>query len=67
MKNDTNINGYIYLTINWITGKKYIGQTNGNENSYIGSGRILLKAIKKYGKENFTKEIICSCNNREAQ
>lgn len=50
---------YIYLTTNKINGKKYIGQHHGElDDSYFGSGVIIAKAIKEYGKENFTKEIL---------
>jgi hypothetical protein len=31
---------------------------------YIGSGKLLLKAIKKYGKENFERQIIEKCNSK---
>jgi group I intron endonuclease len=48
----------IYKTTNLINGKIYIGQTNGNRKNYIGGGKILKTAIKKYGKENFKFEII---------
>ena len=57
---------YIYLTINKINGKKYIGQHKGEPNdSYLGSGTLLKRAIDKYGKENFEKEIICLCSSQE--
>ena len=50
---------YIYLTTNLINGKKYIGQHYGELNdSYLGSGVILTKALNEYGKENFAKEIL---------
>lgn len=54
---------YIYLTTNNINGKKYIGQHKGEPNdSYLGSGCNITKAILKYGKENFTKEILKICD-----
>jgi group I intron endonuclease len=48
--------GYIYLTINKINGKRYIGQHKSKDwdNNYIGSGVYLKRAIQKYGIENFT-------------
>lgn len=50
----------IYRTTNLINGKTYIGkhQTENPNDSYIGSGRALKAAIKKYGKENFKKEVL---------
>ncbi len=50
----------IYLTINSINFKKYIGkhETDDLNDGYIGSGKLLNKAIKKYGKENFTYRIV---------
>lgn len=57
---------YIYLTTNLINDKKYIGQHYGEINdTYIGSGNSLKKAILKYGKENFKKEILEICKNYE--
>jgi group I intron endonuclease len=53
---------YIYKTTNKLNGKIYIGlQTKPVEKTmdYLGSGVHLNNSIKKYGKENFTKEIIC--------
>jgi hypothetical protein len=51
----------IYKTTNLINGISYIGRDINNDASYLGSGSILKKAIKKYGKENFKKEIIEIC------
>lgn len=57
---------YIYLTTNLINNKKYIGQHFGElEDSYFGSGILIMKAINKYGKENFKKEILSICKNRQ--
>lgn len=55
----------IYKTINNINGKIYIGRDIHNNPKYLGSGRILKKAIKKYNIENFTKEIIGKYNTIE--
>lgn len=59
--------GFIYMTTNLINGKRYIGKHkyNGRENSYIGSGILLKKAIEKYGKENFKREILVECATYE--
>lgn len=57
---------YVYITTNLINGKQYIGQHKGTYNdSYLGSGTLITKAIKKYGKNNFTKEILAYCDSRE--
>jgi group I intron endonuclease len=49
----------IYKTINLINGKIYIGQHYTSvDDGYLGSGKYLLNAINKYGKENFKREIL---------
>jgi len=54
--------GFIYLTTNMINNKKYVGMCkNTHSKGYIGSGKILKASIKKYGKENFNREILEEC------
>ena len=53
--------GFIYLTTNKVNRRMYVGQRKysyGCE-KYLGSGRLLKKAIAKYGEENFDREILC--------
>ena len=60
----------IYKTVNLINGKIYIGQHEQTEgehfDTYLGSGTIITNAIKKYGKQNFKKEILEICDNKES-
>ena len=57
--------GFIYITTNLINGKKYLGQKSfGNNNewkTYLGSGTAFQRALEKYGKENFSRNIVCFC------
>jgi group I intron endonuclease len=55
----------IYKTTNLVNGKQYIGKDKNNNPNYIGSGILLQKAIKKYGRSNFKKEILEECNSDE--
>ena len=58
--------GFIYLTTNTINGKKYIGMCkNTHRERYLGSGKLLKQAIKKYGRENFDRTIIQECETFE--
>lgn len=58
---------YFYKITNTINNKIYYGihSTNDLNDGYMGSGRALIRAFKKYGKENFIKEIIKLFNSRE--
>ena len=63
--------GFIYITTNLINGKRYIGRccmqtTRVNSwKNYLGSGIALENAIKKYGKENFKRDIISFAYSNE--
>lgn len=66
-KNQNNY-GVIYLIKCLINNKIYIGQTTQKGDifdKYFGSGHNIKLAIKKYGKENFIKEVLCECSNKQ--
>jgi hypothetical protein len=50
--------GYVYKTTNLKNGMWYIGSHNGKKPTYLGSGLLLKRAITKYGKDSFQKEIL---------
>lgn len=56
---------FLYMTMNLINGKYYIGvhKTNDINDGYLGSGLLLNKAIKKYGRENFKRYILNTYNS----
>lgn len=49
-----------YKTTNSVNGHFYFGKHAANNpyDSYLGSGTRLKTAIKKYGKQNFSKEVL---------
>ena len=59
--------GFIYITTNLIDGKRYIGQKKFDSywKSYLGSGKHLREAVKKYGKENFSRNIVAIAYSKE--
>jgi len=55
----------IYKIKNKVNNKIYIGKSLINDPDYLGSGISINNAIKKYGKENFQKEVLEVCENEE--
>jgi group I intron endonuclease len=51
----------IYKIINKLNEKIYVGKDKHDNPNYYGSGLIIKQAIKKYGKDNFQKEVIETC------
>lgn len=53
---------YVYKLTNKTNGKIYIGFHGSNkdflEDNYYGSGFLIKKALEKYGKENFYREVL---------
>ena len=58
---------YNYITTNLLNNKQYIGthSTSNIDDGYLGSGKLMLRAIKKYGKEGFKREVLCKCETIE--
>lgn len=52
--------GFIYITTNITTGRKYLGKKKFSQNSsnYLGSGKDLKKDIKIFGRNNFVRNDI---------
>jgi hypothetical protein len=48
----------IYKITNLINNKIYIGKDTTSDPKYFGSGLLIKRAFKKYGSENFIKEVI---------
>ncbi len=61
--------GYIYLTTNLLNGKIYVGmhrvRNDQKDDSYIGSGVALKRAVAKYGSENFSNVVLEWCESEE--
>lgn len=61
------MNHYVYEITNLVNGKKYIGKRSCKcpieEDKYMGSGKLIKKAHKKYGIENFKKNVLYICES----
>lgn len=57
----------IYKITNLINNRYYIGRhsTNNLDDGYLGSGKGIINAVKRYGKENFKKEILVEASSSE--
>jgi hypothetical protein len=57
----------VYKVTNLVNGKTYIGRhiTENPNDNYLGSGTRITAAHRKYGIENFVKEILYIFDNRE--
>lgn len=53
----------VYKITNLVNNKIYIGQDSKDRNDYMGSGKLIIIAINKYGLSSFKKEILDNVNN----
>ena len=65
------MNHYVYEITNLVNGRKYIGKRSCHceisKDRYMGSGKALMKAINKYGINNFEKKIVFVCNSEDEE
>jgi group I intron endonuclease len=60
--------GFIYITTNLVNQKRYLGRCRYGKRdweTYLGSGKAIKRAIKKYGNENFSRVILIECSTKE--
>lgn len=60
--------GYIYMTTNLVNGMRYIGKHKAESftPSYKGSGKVLRRAMRVHGKENFSVELLEECDTLDS-
>ena len=66
LSGDQKLEYIIYRTTCKVNNKIYVGQKDirtKNFNTYLGSGTIFKRAVKKYGRENFYRETIEYCDS----
>jgi group I intron endonuclease len=58
---------FVYCTTNKFNNKVYVGRhtTSNIGDGYLGSGKYFKRALKKYGRENFMREILQFCDSLE--
>ena len=54
----------VYKLTNKTNGRWFIGAASPTKKALQVSGTSIKKAIKKYGRDNFTKEIIAYCEKK---
>jgi group I intron endonuclease len=65
---DNTVYGYVYITTCLVNGKRYIGQKKSSKflgNKYLGSGKLLSRAVHKYGENEFSVSLIEECISKE--
>lgn len=58
---------YVYKIVNQVNNKEYIGfhSTNDLNDGYMGSGKLILRALEKYGPSAFKKTILKIFDNQK--
>lgn len=65
MEYNPNMRYYVYKITNVLNGKEYIGihkSVNIATDDYFGSGRLIIRALKKYGRHAFCRTILAEFN-----
>lgn len=62
---ESNYMPIVYVTINKINGRKYLGKSVHGKPFYLGSGIAITNAIEKYGKSSFSRETLCVVQTKE--
>ena len=59
---------YLYQIINKVNNKIYVGvhKTKDMNDGYMGSGKVIKRAIEKHGTDNFQKDILEFFDNQES-
>lgn len=57
---------FVYQITNLLNGKIYVGAHKGEpDDGYMGSGNMIMRAIRKHGVDNFRKDILLECETQE--